>query len=59
MEKYYFFYGTQAVEFERPAVPEIVVKEGIKADIVGKKYSLDIKVSTTKVVAKDVRYKAE
>lgn len=55
MEKYYFFYGSQVEEFERPKVPETIAKKGIKADIVGKKYNLKIKPSNTKVVVKNVR----
>lgn len=52
--KYNFFYGTQIVEFERPDVPEIVAKKGIKADIAGSKYTLNIKSSQTKVVVANV-----
>lgn len=54
METYDFYYGTQLVEFERPEVPEIVAKKGIKAEIVGSKYSLVIKPSNTKVVILNV-----
>lgn len=42
MEKHYFFYGTQAIEFERPKVPDTIAKKGIKAEIVGSKYTLRI-----------------
>ena len=45
MEKHYFFYSNQAVEFERPKVPEIVAKKGIKARI---------KASKTKAVILNV-----
>ena len=48
--KYNFFYGTQMVEFERPEVPEIVAKEGIKTNI---------KPSKTKAVILNVCDKAE
>lgn len=54
MEKYYFFYGTQVIEFERPEVPEIVSKKGIKLEIVGKKYNVEIMPSKTKVVIVNV-----
>jgi len=37
METYDFYYGTQAAEFERPEIPEIVAKKGIKANIAGSK----------------------
>lgn len=59
MEKYYFFYGNQTVEFERPKAPEIIAKKGIKMSIVGSKYNLRMKPSNTEVVVKDVNYKAE
>lgn len=59
MEKYYFFYGSQVEEFERPKVPEIIAKKGIKAEIVGRKYNLNIKPSKTKVVVKNVHYKTK
>lgn len=55
MEKYYFFYGNQVKEFERPMVPDVVAKKGIKTEIVGKKYDLKIKPSKTKVVILNVR----
>lgn len=34
MKKYYFFYGTQAVEIERPKVPDAIAIKGIK-NIIG------------------------
>ena len=52
METYDFYYGSQLVEFERPDVPEIIAKEGIKADIAGKKYSLKLNATESKVVVK-------
>lgn len=55
MEKYYFFYGSQVQEFKRPKVPDIVAKKGIKAEIVGKRYTLNIKPSITKAVIANVR----
>ncbi len=50
METYDFFYGTQLAEFERPEVPEIVAKKGIKAEIAGSKYSLKLNPSKSKAV---------
>jgi len=47
MEGYSFFYGSQMVEFERPEVPEIIAKDGIKTNIVGGIYSLKLNASTT------------
>lgn len=32
-DKYNFFYGCQAAEFERPKVPVTVAKKGLKATI--------------------------
>lgn len=54
MKMYDFFYGTQVVEFERPEIPEIVTKKGIKAEIAGSKYTLKINASTTKAVILNV-----
>ena len=54
MEQHYFFYGNLVEEFERPKVPDIVLKEGMKAKIAGDKYTLKIKPSTTKVVINNV-----
>lgn len=59
MEKHYFFYGNQVEEFERPKVPEIVAKKGIKANIAGNKYNLKIRPSGNKVVVKDVYNKTK
>ncbi len=42
------------VEIERLDIPEIVAKKGIKADIVGMKYNLNINPSKTKVAVKNV-----
>lgn len=42
MAKYYFFFGGQAYEFERPEVPEIIPKGGIKAEVAGSKYKVVI-----------------
>lgn len=49
MAKFYMFYGAQVFEFERP---EIVAKQGAKAEILGQKYNLIIKPSITKAVIK-------
>ena len=54
MGKYYFFFGTQAYEFERPDVPEIIPKKGIKANIAGSIYTLRINPSTYKAVILNV-----
>ncbi len=48
--KYEFFYGTQTTEFERPEVPGIIAKKGIKTNI---------KPSKTKAVILNVCDKAE
>jgi hypothetical protein len=55
MAKYYFFFGGQAYEFERPEVPEIIPKEGIKAEVVGSKYKAEVAGSKYKVVILNVR----
>lgn len=54
MEEYTFYYGNQASEFERPIIPDIVTKKGIKIDMVGRKYNLIIKPTKTKVVVMNV-----
>lgn len=58
MQEYEFFYGFQSVVFERPSVPAIVAKRGIKANILDKKYSIskvpDKKYSTK---VKIIKYK--
>lgn len=53
-EQYYFFYGNQVVEFERPKVPEIIAKKGIKLEMVGSIYSVLVKSSNTKAVVLNV-----
>lgn len=52
--EYNFFYGSQMVEFERPEIPEIIAKEGIKAEIAASKYTLKLNPSRTKVVVLNV-----
>jgi len=47
MAVFYFFYGTQVYEFERP---ELQAKAGAKLEIVGTKATLLIKPSKTSVV---------
>jgi len=59
MEQHYFFYGNQVEEFERPKVPEIVAKKGIKMSIAGSKYSLRLNSSKTKAVILNVCNKTE
>jgi hypothetical protein len=59
MERYDFFYGSQLSEFESPKVPEIIAREGLKANVAGSKYILKVKPSKTKAVIKDVYYQAE
>lgn len=49
MQKFTFFYGNQAYEFERP---EIAATTGANAEIAGKIYTLILKPSTTKAVVK-------
>lgn len=46
MAVFYFFYGTQVYEFERP---ELQAKAGAKLEIVGTKATLLIKPSKTSV----------
>jgi hypothetical protein len=55
METYDFYYGTQVAEFERPEIPDIIAKKGIKANIAGSKYTLTINPSKTEVVILNVR----
>jgi hypothetical protein len=59
MAKYYFFFGTQAYEFERSDVPEIISKKGIKAKISDSKYKLADKPSKTKAVILNVHDKTK
>lgn len=47
MAVFYFFYGTQVYEFERP---ELQAKAGIKAEVVGMKRTLLVNPSKTRVV---------
>lgn len=50
MQQFYYSYGCQLYcELERP---DIIVKPGAKAEIVGKKYNLLVKPSGTKVLIK-------
>lgn len=59
MAKFYMFFGAQAYEFERPNIPESILKKGVKIDINKSKYSLDIKPSKTKAVIRNVYDKAK
>ena len=34
MEKHYFFFGSQPMEFKRPKVPTIIYRDGIKCKII-------------------------
>ena len=47
MAVFYFFYGTQVYELERPELQE---KAGIKAEVVGMKRNMLIKPSKSRVV---------
>lgn len=55
MEKHYFYYGSQAIEYERPKVPEIVRKQGVEASVAGSKRTLLLQPSIMKVVMANVR----
>ena len=47
MAVFYFFYGTQVYEFERP---ELQAKPGASLEVVGTKTTLLIKSSSTKMI---------
>lgn len=58
LAKYEFFTGTQIIEIERPEVPPIVAKQGIRAEIPGNRYSLVI-LNPQEEGVEDVSYKAK
>jgi hypothetical protein len=54
MEKHYFFFGSQPMEFKRPKVPTIIYRDGIKCKIKDSEYSLTIKPNIYKLVMLNV-----
>lgn len=54
MEKHYFFFGSQPMEFKRPKVPSIIYRDGIKCKIKDSEYSLTIKPNIYKLVMLNV-----
>lgn len=54
MNKYYFFYGNQVVEYNAPHIPKLIDKKRIKLKVNDSKCSLKLNPSVTKVVLKNV-----
>lgn len=54
MELYYYFYGNQLMEFERPRIPKIINEKGVIGKIKEEENKVKLSPSLNKVVVLNV-----